>query len=258
MRLAAAGPVYRCARNRSRRCGRRDLAARARAIRRLAFLDTREPWPLDRATLPVDIAKPTPAEQRALWNAALGADHAAAADRPAVHFDFGANAIRAAAGAALALAQGDAHALPALLWTQCIAGARPVLDQLVPAGRSEGALGRSGAAAGREGAAAPDRRPGGASRHGLRRLGLSRAHEPRSRHQRVVRGRERHRQDDGRGGHRQRTRPAALSHRSVRRGQQVHRRDRKKICVACSTRPKAVARSCCSTRPTRCSASAAK
>ncbi|HEY0232207.1 MAG TPA: ATP-binding protein, partial [Dokdonella sp.] len=96
----------------------------------LAFLDTREPWPLDRATLPVDIAKPTPAEQRALWNEALGTDRASAADRPAVHFDFGANAIRAAAGAALALVQGDAQKLPALLWTQCIAGARPVLDQL--------------------------------------------------------------------------------------------------------------------------------
>jgi hypothetical protein len=96
----------------------------------LVFLDVREPWPLDRAVLPVDVAKPTPAEQRALWNEMLSTEQAAAADRPAVHFDLGANAIRSAAGAALALAQGDASRLPALLWTRCIADARPVLDQL--------------------------------------------------------------------------------------------------------------------------------
>lgn len=108
-------------------------AALQRALARfggLAFLDAREPWPLDRVSLRVDIAKPKPAEQRALWNAELGADHAAAANRVAVYFDFGASAIRAAAAAALALAGGDAQKLPALLWTQCIDGARPVLDQL--------------------------------------------------------------------------------------------------------------------------------
>ena len=108
-------------------------AALQRALVRfggLVFLDVREPWPLDRATLPIDIAKPTPAEQRALWIEALGEGHADAANRPAVHFDFDATAIRTCAAAALALAQGDAEKLPGLVWAQCIAGARPVLDQL--------------------------------------------------------------------------------------------------------------------------------
>jgi hypothetical protein len=97
----------------------------------LVFLDVREPWPgLDRATLPIDIAKPTPAEQRQLWLDAIGEEHAQAASRPAVHFDFDATTIRNAAGATLALARDDPAQLPALLWAQCLACARPVLDQL--------------------------------------------------------------------------------------------------------------------------------
>ena len=97
----------------------------------LVLLDAREPWPgLDRASFPIDIGKPTPAEQRKLWIEALDEANAAAADRPAVHFDFDASTIRDAAGAALSLAQGDATRIPALLWAQCLACARPVLDQL--------------------------------------------------------------------------------------------------------------------------------
>ena len=41
-------------------------------------------------------------------------------------------------------------------------------------------------------------------------------------------------------------------------GQQVHRRDREEPARACSTPPRTAARSCSSTRPTRCSASAAR
>ena len=54
------------------------------------------------------------------------------------------------------------------------------------------------------GAAAADRRAGRTAQHSLRRLGLSPQDEPRPRHQRAVCRRERHRQDHGRRGDRQR------------------------------------------------------
>ena len=56
--------------------------------------------------------------------------------------------------------------------------------------------------------------------------GFGRQDEPRPRHQRAVRRRQRHRQDDGRRGHRQRPAARPLPHRPLRGGQQVHRRDR--------------------------------
>ena len=97
----------------------------------LVFFDVREPWPrVARETLPVDVAKPVPAEQRALWLAALGGEHEPTAARVAVHFDFDAATIARAAELSLALANGDAAQVPALVWAQCVAHARPVLDQL--------------------------------------------------------------------------------------------------------------------------------
>ena len=97
----------------------------------LVFLDVREPWPrVGRDALPVDIAKPTPAEQRAIWIDALGEGYADAAARVAVHFDLDATSIHGAASTALALMQSTSGPLPAILWTQCLARARPVLDQL--------------------------------------------------------------------------------------------------------------------------------
>lgn len=100
-------------------------------FRGLVFFDVREPWPrVARETVPVDVAKPMPAEQRALWLAALGDEHATTAARVAVHFDFDAATIVRTAGLSLALANGDAGRLPAVVWAQCIAHARPVLDQL--------------------------------------------------------------------------------------------------------------------------------
>ena len=90
------------------------------------------------------------------------------------------------------------------------------------------------------------------------RWGFAGEERARPRHQRAVRRRERHRQDDGRRGAGQRARPRSLPHRPLRGGQQVHRRDREEPRAACSTPPRTAARSCCSTRPTRCSASAAR
>ena len=71
-------------------------------------------------------------------------------------------------------------------------------------------------------------------------------------------GAERHGQDDGRRGARQRPAPGPLPHRPVRRRQQVHRRDGEEPARGCSTPPRTAARSCSSTRRTRCSASAAR
>lgn len=101
------------------------------ALPGLVFFATREPWPrVARDTLALDAARPTATEQRATWLAALGDEHAATAARAAVHFDFDAATIRRTAQVALALARDDASRVPSLAWTQCVALARPVLDQL--------------------------------------------------------------------------------------------------------------------------------
>ena len=72
-----------------------------------------------------------------------------------------------------------------------------------------------------------DRRAGRAARATVYDdWGFARNDEPRPRHQRAVRRRERHGQDDGRRGHRQRSAPRPLPHRPLGGGQQVHRRDR--------------------------------
>ena len=62
----------------------------------------------------------------------------------------------------------------------------------------------------------------------------------------------------GRRSHRQRAAARPLPHRPGQRGQQVHRRNREEPAPSCSTPPRPAARCCCSTRPTRCSASAAR
>ena len=74
----------------------------------------------------------------------------------------------------------------------------------------------------------------------------------------AVRRRERHRQDHGRRGAGARTRAGPVPHRPRGGRQQVHRRDREEPARASSTPPRTAARSCCSTRPMRCSASAAR
>ena len=109
--------------------------ARADAVRRLAqragglvFLDLREAWPgFERGTIACDIAKPTPAEQRDAWQAALGFDAGEQPARLAGQFNFNLAAIRAIATRALADGGGK---LADVLREQCLMHARPVLDQL--------------------------------------------------------------------------------------------------------------------------------
>jgi len=100
----------------------------------VVFLDTRDAWPeLGRDSISLDIAKPTPAEQHAVWAAALGAtggDHPA---RLSGQFNLNAAEIRNLAADALAVSDGEPDALGAVVWDACVSQARPALDQLAHA-----------------------------------------------------------------------------------------------------------------------------
>lgn len=61
-------------------------------VRGVVFVDVRETWPVPRGSHSVDVDKPTPAEQRELWNRTLGDDQAAAS--LAAQYNFSAAAIR--------------------------------------------------------------------------------------------------------------------------------------------------------------------
>ena len=97
----------------------------------LAFLDTREPWPeLGRESVTLDIAKPTPDEQRAIWNGVLGGETSELVTRIAAQFNFSTATIRSVAANALAMAGNGGGQLDATLWAECLRQARPALDQL--------------------------------------------------------------------------------------------------------------------------------
>ena len=74
----------------------------------------------------------------------------------------------------------------------------------------------------------------------------------------AVRRRQRHGQDDGGRDPRRRARPRSVPGRSRLGREQVDRRDREEPARDLRRGRSAAARSCCSTRPTRCSASAAR
>jgi hypothetical protein len=95
------------------------------------FLDTREPRPgLDHETLSLDITRPSPVEQRSAWAAALGASAGDSPARLAGQFNLGIAEIRQIAGAALADAPDEQHALQQRVWELCLIGTRPRLDML--------------------------------------------------------------------------------------------------------------------------------
>ncbi|HEY8011948.1 MAG TPA: AAA family ATPase [Rudaea sp.] len=97
----------------------------------VCLIGVREPWPgFGRDALPVDVAKPTPSEQKAAWIDALGSDAAVHAQRPATHFNFDIATIRRVAGDALAATHDDPSRLPSVLWNYSLGRARPTLDQL--------------------------------------------------------------------------------------------------------------------------------
>ena len=88
--------------------------------------------PLSRATVTLDIAKPTRAEQRALWKTVLGGTGShlnGSVDRIAAQFNFNTASIRAAGATLLQSDNGD-HDSSAALWESCRAQARARLDDL--------------------------------------------------------------------------------------------------------------------------------
>ncbi len=93
------------------------------------FLAAREPWQgLGREALALDVAKPTAAEQQAVWASALGQQ---ADDSPALlagQFNLGLPAIRHIAAEALAEPEGTP--LPQRLWDACLSQTRPSLESL--------------------------------------------------------------------------------------------------------------------------------
>jgi hypothetical protein len=93
------------------------------------FLSSRKTVPLDRASLRLDVNKTGPAEQRRLWQAALGPaaqNLSGPLDQVSDQFSLSARKI-VATGAALA---GDEAPAPHALWDVCRAIARPRLEDL--------------------------------------------------------------------------------------------------------------------------------
>jgi len=95
------------------------------------FLDVRDVRPgLGQATLTLDVAKPTPAEQRTAWTEAVGA---MAPESPALlagQFNLGLPAIQEIAQSVLAEPPDDERLVGDLLWDACLVHTRPGLDTL--------------------------------------------------------------------------------------------------------------------------------
>jgi len=94
------------------------------------FLDTRESWPgLHKPTLAIDVAKPSAAEQTAIWQSALGLASKNSPEQLAAQFNLSYTAIRQLAQEVLSN-QTHQSALHARLWEACLASTRPQLDVL--------------------------------------------------------------------------------------------------------------------------------
>jgi predicted nucleic acid-binding protein len=97
----------------------------------LNFIDTREPWNTGALhTLSADVGKPTPVEQRGLWQELLGDVAGKHPQHLAGHFDFNLDRIGQVAHSALAATARDPGALATSLWQGAMARTRPALDQL--------------------------------------------------------------------------------------------------------------------------------
>jgi hypothetical protein len=96
----------------------------------IVFLDTRELWPaLSKPTVVSDVAKPTPGEQAAIWQSALGLAAGESPGRLASQFHLGFTAIRQLAQESLSI-QDSAQPVQDRLWQACLAATRPQLDIL--------------------------------------------------------------------------------------------------------------------------------
>jgi ATPase family associated with various cellular activities (AAA) len=97
------------------------------------FLDSRDVWPrLDRASVTLDIGRPTPSEQQAAWADALGENAGDAPARLAGQFNLGLADIRRVVAETKASApEGETAARSAeRLWDACLRATRPRLEAL--------------------------------------------------------------------------------------------------------------------------------
>ena len=206
----------------------------------------------------VAVRRPTRGEQRSLWQTALArAPELVNGEVDAIvqQFDFGPAAI-AEIVAGAARRTGRRRSPGRALWQACREQTGAALDDL--ARRIDAGYGWDDIVVADDVRAQLRELADQVEQRGrvYEALGLRRPARARPRHHRAVRRPERHRQDDGRRDPRARTSARPLPDRPRRRRQQVHRRDGEEPARACSTRPSAAARSCSSTRPTRCSARA--
>jgi len=96
----------------------------------LVFLDAHEASPaFGPASLVVEVTKPTPAEQRAAWNSALGESAGGSPAALAGSFDLGLPSIREISRSALA-ANPEPGQMHEALWNGALAVSRPRLDTL--------------------------------------------------------------------------------------------------------------------------------
>jgi hypothetical protein len=97
----------------------------------LIFIDSREMrHDLGRSCIGFDVAKPTPGEQRTVWQDVLGDDHKDEAARLADQFAFDMATIEQLSQLAEAATAGDAMTPAQRLWSVCRRHARPGLDAL--------------------------------------------------------------------------------------------------------------------------------
>jgi hypothetical protein len=97
-------------------------------VNALVFVETAEPWQgLPDGSLSIDVAKPTPAEQKAAWAAALGAEAGDAPARLAGQFSLNLDAIREIAGESRDPTGAVDHDR---LWDAVLARTRPTLEAM--------------------------------------------------------------------------------------------------------------------------------
>ena len=95
------------------------------------FFGARESWPqLSTAHFSVDVAKPTTAEQRAMWIAALGESAPDLVGQLAAQFNLNQAVIESIAREANLDASSDEAQLQRQLWAACCTATRPRLDAL--------------------------------------------------------------------------------------------------------------------------------
>ncbi len=97
----------------------------------VVFLDTRDVLPgLVDNTLNVDVAKPTPAEQKETWAAAMGKGAGATPAQLASQFNLSAASIHQIASRVISEPASSHSSLHERLWSACLASTRPRLDTL--------------------------------------------------------------------------------------------------------------------------------